>query len=284
MPVSRLKTTLDELTRRFHREDFLPTDPLEFVHRYTDPWDQEVVALLAAVLAYGNAQQVRRSVANCLDRMAQLHPSPATFVRSLATDEGRAAGRAVLRSHVHRFNRGDDLSLLFELLQRSWAQYGSLGGHFLTHLDPTAETFADALDALIADWRAWAGAELRGSFRYLLTAPVDGSCCKRWCMLLRWMGRADELDPGLWMRGGRLAATFPPGRGLKPSQLVIPLDTHVGNISRRLGLRRRKTLDWKAALEITGRLRKFDPADPIRYDFAIVRAGMLKQALRRSSR
>ena len=280
-PVTRLQATqtlLEELARRYHREDFLETDPLEFVHRYSDPWDREAVALLAAVLAYGNAKQVRKSVANCLERMAEVHPSPSVFVRSLTTEEGWRAARAVLKTHVHRFNRGDDLATLFELLAKSWDRYGSLGGHFLRYLEPEAETFADALDALIVDWRKEAGPKGKGTFSYLLTAPRDGSCCKRWCMLLRWMGRTDELDLGLWMAGSPLSHTFPPGKGLRSSQLVIPLDTHIGKLSRKLGLRRRKTLDWKAALEITERLRRMDPADPIRYDFAMVRAGMLRTA------
>src|SRR5262249_46185832 len=134
---------------------------------------------------------------------------------------------------VHRFNVGSDLAILFTLLARSWAEYGSLGAHFVSHLDPESPTFALALDSLIGDWRRWisesqALASLyrkSPSFSYLLTAPSDGSCCKRWCMFLRWMGRDEEgaparLDPGLWAKNGALAATFPKGRWLRADQLV----------------------------------------------------------------
>ncbi len=94
-------------------------------------------------------------------------------------------------------------------------------------------------------------------------------------MLLRWMGRKDGkngVDLGLWMTGSPLLAGL---SGLKPDQLVLPLDTHVGRISQYLGLTRRKSLNWKAALEITERLREVDPRDPVRYDFALARLGIL---------
>lgn len=152
-----------------------------------------------------------------------------------------------------------------------------------------APDFSVALNRLIRDWRDWAaeadGKTAGGSFRYLLTAPEDGSCCKRWCMLLRWMGRDDSrqelldhpqrVDLGLWSRNSPLAGTFPQGRWLDPSQLVIPLDTHTGRISQYLSLTRRKTLDWRAALEVTAALRGSDAEDPVKYDFALARLGIL---------
>lgn len=123
------------------------------------------------------------------------------------------------------------------------------------------------------------------SFHFLLTAPQDGSVCKRWCMFLRWMGRKDALDPGLWAEAGglarensrssALAATISRGHHLRPEQLILPLDTHTGRISRYLGLTNRKTLHWAAALEITERLRQVDARDPVRFDFALARLGIL---------
>jgi uncharacterized protein (TIGR02757 family) len=177
---------------------------------------------------------------------------------------------------VHRFNRGPDVIQLFRLLGKSWERHGSLGGHFLSHLDPGAAHFGEALDRLIADWREWTPRKtLNGSFSYLLTSPGDGSCCKRWCMFLRWMGRKDDLDLGLWMKGSPLESTFPKGRFLKSDQLIIPLDTHTGRISQYLGLTPRKSLNWLAAVEVTDSLRECNAADPVRYDFAISRLGIL---------
>jgi uncharacterized protein (TIGR02757 family) len=99
--------------------------------------------------------------------------------------------------------------------------------------------------------------------RHLLTSPAGGSACKRMNLYLRWMVRGgDGIDCGLWP-------------GVPTSALVIPLDTHVARISRFLGLTRRRTQDWKMAEEITASLRRFDPADPVKYDFAICRLGIL---------
>jgi uncharacterized protein (TIGR02757 family) len=94
-------------------------------------------------------------------------------------------------------------------------------------------------------------------------------------MFLRWMGRKDALDPGLWTRNGALASTFQLGRYLDSRQLVMPLDTHTGRISQYLGLTSRKSVNWLAALEVTEALRACDPLDPTRYDFSLARLGIL---------
>lgn len=276
-----MRAFLDGLHREYHRREYLHSDPLEFVHRYSDPWDREAVALPSALLAYGNVRQIRRSVEGLLTRISAVSVSPSDFIRGLSDPKRLKEARKALESYVHRFNRGPDLVLLFKLLNRSWARYGSLGGHFLRELEPDAPDFSLALNALIRDWRSWAGKEGQGSFRYLLTAPEDGSCCKRWCMLLRWMGRVDGLDLGLWGRNSSLAGTFPHGRWLRPSQLVMPLDTHTGRISQYLALTRRKTIDWKTAVEVTESLRRSNPEDPVKYDFALARLGILDRCQRK---
>lgn len=270
---------LDQLVQRYHRSGFLSSDPLEFVHRYSDPWDQEAVALVSALLAYGNVKQIRRSVEALL---ARIEESPATFVRGLSEPGKVKVAARKLDGFVHRFNRGEDLLVLLRLLSRSWKEHGSLGAHFVKGLRPDASNFGEALDALVQEWRSWAKSYSAGdSFGYLLTAPKDGSCCKRWCMFLRWMGRKDELDPGLWTRDGALASTFPKGRFLASRQLVIPIDTHTGRISQYLGLTSRKSLGWLAALEVTESLKACNADDPVRYDFAIARLGILDQCQRK---
>jgi len=97
---------------------------------------------------------------------------------------------------------------------------------------------------------------------YLLTSPNDGSACKRMNLFLRWMVRRTPPDLGIW--------DF-----VDPVKLVVPLDTHVHRIATFLGLNRRKTPDWKAARLLTDQLAQFDREDPIRYDFAICRLGIL---------
>ncbi|MGH3522476.1 MAG: DUF2400 family protein, partial [Mycobacterium sp.] len=102
----------------------------------------------------------------------------------------------------------------------------------------------------------------------LLTSPADGSACKRLNLFLRWMVRRTSPDLGLW--------TF-----VDPAKLVMPLDTHIHRIATFLGLGRRKSADWKAARAITDRLATFNPEDPVRYDFALCRLGILDLCSRR---
>ena len=164
------------------------------------------------------------------------------------------------------------------LLEMSRKRHGTLGAHFLSFLRSDARTVEMALNGLIEEWRNWYKsdiAEKSPSFSYLLTAPADGSCCKRWCMFLRWMGRRDALDPGLWTSGGPLHSALGRGPRLDAARLVIPLDTHTGRISLALGLTTRRSLGWSAALEVTRALAKFDASDPVKYDFALARLGIL---------
>lgn len=273
---TQLAPFLNRLYGLYHRKEYLGSDPLEFPHRFSDPWDQEAVALVSALMAYGNVTQIRRSVSGLLERISSLGLSPSAFVRSLGEPEKVTQAKRKFQGFVHRFNPGSDWVELLRQLERSWRIHGSLGAHFLRYLEPDAETFEQALNQLIADWKRGASRAVSGSFFYLLTAPEDGSCCKRWCMFLRWMGRPEDgLDLGLWAVGGKLASTFPLGRSLSARQLVLPLDTHTSRISRTLGLTQRKSADWKAALEVTRSLRVCHGEDPTRYDFALSRVGIL---------
>jgi uncharacterized protein (TIGR02757 family) len=287
--MQHLAEFLNPLYDRFHEASYLDSDPLEFVHRHRDPLDQEVVAFVSALLAYGNVVQIRKSVEAVLKALGQIAPSPAAAVKELESIVGWHRAEMEFQGFVHRFNVGSDIVELLALIARSQQEWGSVGAHFTSYLDSNAETFEDALNALIADWRVWRKTTAprrfrkdRDGFDYLLTAPVDGSCCKRWCMLLRWMGRKDRLDPGLWRDGSELARrSFLPGRSLSARQLVMPLDTHTGRISQYLGLTRRKSLNWLAAREVTKSLKECDPQDPTRYDFALARLGILDLCTRR---
>ncbi len=278
-----LKLFLDGLYDVYHQPSFLDSDPLEFAHRFDDPWDREAVALLGALLAYGNVVQIRRSVSDLLDRFAAQGHSPSDWVRQLGSVDGLKEARRGLRGFVHRFHVDGDVLLLLRLLEESWAKHGSLGSHFLSYLEPGAPTMETALADLLRDWKSSAARldptrAKTPAFRHFLSSPADRSCCKRWCMFLRWMGRGPEdgLDLGLWLEKSPLRTTFPPGRALSSAQLVMPLDTHTGRISQALGLTRRKSLNWKAALEVTRALGECDPTDPTRYDFALCRLGMLE--------
>jgi uncharacterized protein (TIGR02757 family) len=239
-----LKDRLDTLVATFDITTIEP-DPLQLVLRYDDPPDQEVVGLIAAAFAYGRAETI---VANIGVVLARMTPSPhrylATFDRAEATR--RFAGFA------HRFHKTRELVDLLECI----SAHRSLGALFRTCYD------GDIAESLHRFVMAVRGTNRTAAIQYLLPSPHDGSACKRMNLFLRWMVRRTPPDLGLW--------TF-----VDPATLVMPVDTHIHRIATFLGLNDRKSADWKAARAITDRLAVFDAADPVRYDFALCRLGIL---------
>lgn len=108
----------------------------------------------------------------------------------------------------------------------------------------------------------------QGRKNYLLPDPALGSACKRWMMLLRWMVRQDEVDPGTWKTLGCC---------LKPAQLLVPVDTHMLRIGTALGFTQRQQGSLLTARDITGAFRAIRPQDPVRYDFALTRFGIRRE-------
>lgn len=261
--VEQLKERLESLYLHYHGE-YIHTDPIALVHEYDSPPDREVVGLLASSLAYGNVRQIQRSLRRVL---SVLGSSPVETLRS-------ASPRNLSESLVdfkHRFNSGEDIACLLHFVQQVLRQQGSLGELFRlgyredeAHLGPALERFVDHLLSLDCS-PFYKDGVLPGDagVRFLLPTPRKGSACKRLNLYLRWMVRRDDgVDFGIW-------------KGVPPSKLIIPLDTHLARISQHLGLTGLKTAGWRMALEVTESLRMLDPEDPIKYDFALCRLGIL---------
>jgi uncharacterized protein (TIGR02757 family) len=265
-----LRDRLDDLVKTFDVSTITP-DPLELVLRYGDPLDQEVAGLIAAAFAYGRADIVVTNIGGVLDRMT---PSPYAYLADF--DPAEASRR--FKGFAHRFQKTPELVAFLGVLADAIAAHGSLGALFrLSYRDsdadigPSLTRFVEALlcsgGLQAADGGLKPAATLK-ALKYLLTSPRDGSACKRMNLFLRWMVRRTPPDLGLW--------DF-----IDPARLVVPLDTHVHRITTFLGLNRRKTADWKAARGITDRLARFREDDPVRYDFAICRLGILDLCSRR---
>ena len=261
---SALLDALEDLRRRYDRR-FLDSDPVGIVRRFDDPEDREIVGLIAAGLAYGRVASIRGSLESLLGRLG---PRPSRFVASY--DPARDA--ALFDGFVHRFTRGRDIALLLHLVRQVKERAGSLESFFVEgDVDPVAPTLGPALDSFgsrlfALDARPFVRDGVvphRDGARWLLPLPAGGSACKRSCLFLRWMVRPDDgVDCGVWTR-------------VSPSRLVLPLDTHLLRVVRALSWTRRKSAGWPMALEATARLRALDPADPIRFDFALSRLGIL---------
>lgn len=252
---------LDALVAQVDRAALVAGDPVELVHRYPDPHDQEVAGLVVAALAYGRVASIRAAAE------AALGPLGARPAEALAGGAGEA-----LDGFVYRFQRGDDLPRFLGAVAAVRRRHGSLGAAFEARLEPGAADVASAATAWVAELRAEMG-PLTYGLRYLIPDPGTGGAAKRLWLYLRWMVRGpDGLDLGAWRA---LAPRVP------PSGLVVPLDTHVARIARYLGLTARRTNDLAAARAITRALARLDPDDPVRYDMALCHLGISGSCPRR---
>lgn len=267
------RAVLERLYAEYHRPQFLASDPLGIVRRFDAPADREVVALVAASFAFGNVKSINGAV----ERVLAPHlPHPA---RSFAAREPREWTR-LYRGFSYRWLREEDVRLYGAWIGGALRRHGTLGALWQSLDDsreetvlPTLARWVDALTAMPVgglrarqrELRRASGAvsALPSGAHLLLTSPRGASACKRMCLFLRWMIRPDDgIDLALW--------------DISPSRLVMPVDTHVLQMARALGLTRRNTADKRTAIEITECLRRIDPGDPIRFDFSMVRPGIMR--------
>jgi uncharacterized protein (TIGR02757 family) len=255
-----LKPAMDQLYAGFNHPDSA-TDPIHIVRRFVRDDDREVVAFIAAALAFGRVSSVLHSIERVL---AVIGPAPAAYIRRFAPRRQSAAFDGI----VHRWTREADIVALLWLLRQMIDRAGSVEGFFLEGYDAGAEDVAGALDsfsvrAMGLDLKAAYGrVPKRPGVCYFFPRPSAGSACKRLNLFLRWMVRRDALDLGVWTR-------------VSPAQLIVPLDTHVIRVGQCLRLTRYNSPGWAMAQDITASLRKLDPGDPVRYDFSICHLGMM---------
>lgn len=248
---AEIRELLERLYDRYDRPEFIPDDPISVPHRYADRADREIAGFLAATIAWGNRKSIVRNghrMMRCMD------DAPADFVRNASDRELEA-----LTGFVHRTFNGSDLRDFVLALRRMEQLYGGLGGFFETRYGATHD-----LPAVLAEFRRefFAAGHAPRCEKHL-SSVVRGAACKRLCMFLRWMVRRDDrgVDFGEWTR-------------IPTSALRIPLDVHVGDTARALGLLGRRQNDWRAVEELTAALREADADDPVRFDFALFGAGM----------
>ena len=261
MPLMSLKQTLNAIYDSYS-VDYLNTDPLDTFRRYDDPRDQEIAGFIAAVFSLGRADLIKKAVRDLFERMGD---SPFRFVSTFHPSRDEK----VFDGFVYRFYKDRDVGLLIWWLKQILDGFGSLKAFFLKgynekdeHIGPSLSRFVQAIQNLETNPFYPSLPEKGSGASHWLTDPKDGSGCKRLNLFLRWMVRHDNLDLGLW-------------KEVSPSQLVIPLYTYIARIGRRIGLTKRASADWKMAVEITESLKRFDPHDPVKYDFALCRVGML---------
>ncbi len=255
----KIKDVLEKLYGRYNHRDFIKPDPLQFIYQYSNRQDMEVAGFLAAELAYGRVLQIQKSLTNLFGRMGD---SPFQFVRDF--DEQK---RAKLKDFRHRFTAGDDISDLLELLRNVFDEFGNIENFFIVGYRDDDPNIIGALskfcDSLLDMYAKTHNGNITRGLSYLLPRPASGSACKRLNLFLRWMIRNDDVDAGLW-------------KSTDKTRLIVPVDVHMARLCRILGVYDRKTVSLSTAVKITESFAEIEPADPVKYDFALTRIGILE--------
>ncbi len=252
MNSSDLKDFLDSKVNQYNRPDFIESDPISIPHKYSIKEDVEISGFLTATIAWGNRKSI---IKNANKMMSLLGDSPYDFVIN-----HREHNLESLEGFVHRTFNSTDLIHFIKALKHIYSNHDGLERIFQIHASETS------LQPAIH--------ELKKIFFEIphptrttkhVSDPVKNSACKRINMWLRWLVRNDQsgVDFGIW-------------KTIAPSKLSCPLDVHSGNVARKLGLIKRKQNDGKALLELDTQLRKLDPLDPVKYDFALFGLGVFE--------
>jgi uncharacterized protein (TIGR02757 family) len=248
-----LKGFLDEKVAEYNRPDFITLDPISIPHRFSKKEDIEISGFIAAILAWGQ----RKTIINkCLELFAMMDNDPYQFMIHHAESDLKP-----FLNFKHRtFN---DIDTLYFIHFFSWfyKNHKSLEQAFLIGQNGAS----DAMYSILVQFHTFffSLADAPSRTKKHIATPQRKAACKRINMFLRWMVRSDDkgVDFGIWNK-------------INPSQLICPCDLHVDRVGRKLGLITRRQTDWQTAIELTDKLREFDPEDPVKYDFALFGLGV----------
>lgn len=251
--MDNLKTFLDQKYEQYNQPGFIEHDPVSIPHAYSKKQDIEITGFWAAVLAWGQRVTI---INKCKELFAMMDDAPHDFILNHSEDDLK-----VFERFKHRTFNATDTLYFIEFLKQFYQEHESLEEAFFQHRDPAATTVETGLKGFHDLFFELPDAPQRT--RKHIATPARKSACKRLNMFLRWMVRKDDrgVDFGIWNQ-------------IKPSQLVCPCDLHVDRVARKLGLIQRKQTDWLTALQLTDALRELDPADPVKYDFALFGLGV----------
>lgn len=242
---------LNEKYAKYNQSNFVEDDPISIPHSFSKQQDIEIMAFWASMLAWGQ----RKTIINkCKELVERMDGSPHDFILNHSDNDLKS-----IVGFKHRTFTDTDALYFIEFFKQHYSANDSLESAFA--ISPTDVTVENALIHFNNYFFSLEDAPHRT--RKHIASPHKKSACKRLNMFLRWMVRQDEkgVDFGIWTT-------------IKPSQLICPLDVHVDRVARKLKLLKRKQSDWKAADELTAQLRKFNPNDPVKYDFSLFGLGL----------
>jgi uncharacterized protein (TIGR02757 family) len=248
---NEIKAFLEEKYLQYNNPSFIECDPISIPHSFSDARDREISGFLIAAIAWGRRDLILRSGRLMLELMDN---SPSEFILYANENELSRFTR-----FVHRTFNGTDCIYFIKGLRHIYSSFGSMEDVILQGMNDSGSV-KEGLSYLRSLFFSLPHATRNEKHFADVTGGAAG---KRLNMFLRWMVRKDNfgVDFGIWKK-------------IDPAMLYIPLDLHSGNTARRLGLLTRKMNDWKAVEELTGILKEFDPADPVKYDFALFGLGV----------
>jgi uncharacterized protein (TIGR02757 family) len=248
--VNSIRDLLNAKHDQYNCRDFIQSDPIQVPHSFTGKEDIEIASFLTSTMAWGNRASIINSANKLMDLMDR---TPYEFIcQSHASDPDRFSG------FVHRTFNSSDLAYFVRALQNIYLHHGGLETVFTT-----GYRNGGAFGALSHFRRLFFSVGEPGRTAKHISDVEKGSAAKRLNLFLMWMVRRDNrgVHFGLW-------------KDIPAAGLMIPLDTHVGRVSRSLGLLKRKAGDWQAVEELTARLREIDPDDPCKFDFSLFGLGL----------
>lgn len=247
-----MQALLNQKARFYEQSTFIPSDPICIPHLFKQQADIEIAGLFAAIFAWGN----RTTIINKSKELMQLmEMQPYAFCLHAEPKQLKK-----LAQFKHRTFTPADLYYFIDFFKHHYKESGTLETAFFPQQGMSVEEGLNYFRQYF-----FQNEHLRRTEKHI-SSPVQKSSCKRLNMFLRWMVRSNEkgVDFGIWKR-------------IQPADLVCPLDVHVARVARSLGLLQRKQTDWLAAVELTNRLRVFDAADPVKYDFALFGMGVAEK-------
>lgn len=251
MNFDELKEFLDFKAEFYENVKFLESDPIQLPHRFERKEDIEIIGFLIATIAWGNRKSIIKSGETLIEIMEH---EPFHFIQNYRE------GSVVHSGFVHRTFNAFDLDFFFQRLKHMYI-HGGLEKAF-----GSSNEFPGIKGRILNFRNLFLKFEHEQRILKHISNPLKNSAAKRLNMFLRWMVRDSKrgVDFGIW-------------KSIEQSELYIPLDIHTSNNARRLGLLTRKQDDWKALEELMLSLKKMDPIDPVKYDFALFGLGAFEK-------
>ena len=269
MRATNLIKFLNDKVELYNQPSFIKHDPISIPHLFSKKQDIEIAGFFAAIFAWGNRTTIIQKSKELMQLMDNapydfcLHHTPAQLIK--------------LSEFKHRTFNTTDLLYFIEFFKQHYSKYKSLetafNPHPQPHSIPSTSSGGEGGQTPIVEMGLKHFHNYFFSLEHVpartkkhIATPERNSSCKRLNMYLRWMVRQDNkgVDFGIW-------------KSISPSQLICPIDLHVARVARRFNILQRKQTDWQAALELTEYLRTLDPADPVKYDFALFGLGVMEK-------